>query len=63
MADISVGQRWEVYSQEAKAWFPVIITKIEGEQITLRYEGVLEFLTVSPDDMDDDQRFRVTAET
>jgi hypothetical protein len=45
MTDIEPGQVWEVYSSRERRWEPAFVIKIEGEQVTLRYEGFLEFFT------------------
>jgi len=51
MTNIEPGQIWEVYSTDENRWNRVIVTKIEDGRATLRYEGVLEFLTVDVGDM------------
>ena len=52
MADIRPGETWEVYSDAESRWVRVVVTKIEGTQVTLRYEGLLEFLTVDLSDIE-----------
>jgi hypothetical protein len=47
MTDIESGQVWEVYSENERRWIRLIVTKVEGEMVTLRYEGVFEFLTIN----------------
>lgn len=44
--DIEAGQVWEVYSARDKRWERAVVTKVDGAQATLRYEGLLEFLTL-----------------
>ena len=44
--DIEQGQVWEVYSARDRRWERAVVTKVDGAQATLRYEGLLEFLTV-----------------
>ena len=60
MLDIQQGQVWEMYSAAVGRWVPVIVTKLEDEEVTLRHEGVIEFLTVKAEDMHDNpDRFRL----
>ena len=40
-----------MYSTDENRWSRVIVTKVEDGRATLRYEGVLEFLTVDVGDM------------
>jgi hypothetical protein len=47
MQDVAPGQVWEIHSDGNGSWVRAIVTKIDGDQVTLRYEGLLEFLTVS----------------
>ena len=47
---IALGQRWEMYS--ARRWVPVVVTKIEDDRVRLRYEGLIEFVTVKLVDME-----------
>lgn len=59
MLDVQPGQIWEMYSSAEGRWVPVIVTKLEDKEVTLRHEGVLEFLTVKAEDMHDNpERFR-----
>jgi hypothetical protein len=44
--DIEQGQVWEVYSARDRRWERAVVTKVDRAQATLRYEGLLEFLTV-----------------
>lgn len=46
MMDIEPGQVWQVYSARDKRWERAVVTKVDGDQATLRYEGLLEFLKV-----------------
>jgi len=47
MQNIAPGQVWEIHANGNSRWARAIVTKIDGDQVTLRYEGLLEFLTVS----------------
>jgi hypothetical protein len=49
--DIEPGQIWEMYSHPENRWVRVIVTKIEDGRVTLRYEGLVEFITVELEDM------------
>jgi len=49
--DIEAGQVWEVYSARDKRWERAVVTKVDGARATLRYEGLLEFLTVDLSEM------------
>jgi hypothetical protein len=51
MSDVEPGQVWEVYSINEGRWVRAIVTKIEGEEATLRYEGFLEFITFGVSDL------------
>ena len=51
MADIEPGQTWEMYSRPEGRWVRVIVAKVAGGGVLLRYEGTLEFLTVELEDM------------
>lgn len=63
MAGPDVGQAWETYSSNERRWVRVIVAKIDGDQITLRYEGTLELLTVSVDELENNpERFRVVVD-
>ena len=48
---IEPGQIWERYSQGGQRWERVIVTEIHDGHVKLRYEGVLEFVTVELLDM------------
>ena len=56
MTSIEPGQGWEVYSSDKDQWIRAIVTKIDDSQATLRYEGVLEFVKVDIDEMQDKSR-------
>ena len=43
--NIEPGEVWEVYSARDKRWGRAVVTKVDGGKATLRYEGLLEFLT------------------
>ena len=47
MQDVFPGQVWEIHATGNGGWARAVVTKIDGDQVTLRYEGLLEFLTVS----------------
>jgi hypothetical protein len=49
--NIEPGQIWERYSQGGQRWERVIVTEIHDGHVKLRYEGVLEFVTVELLDM------------
>jgi len=49
--DIEAGQVWEVYSARDKRWERAVVTKVDGARATLRYEGLLEFLTIDLSEM------------
>jgi hypothetical protein len=56
--EVEPGEVWEMYSAGAGDWVRVVVTKIEDGQVTLRYEGVLEFITVDGSDMQNPDLFR-----
>jgi hypothetical protein len=56
--EIEPDQLWEMYSADARRWVPVTVTRIEDDRVTLRYDGVIEFLTVDLAEMQDAERFR-----
>lgn len=63
MADIALGQVWEIYSDRERRWVRAVIAKQEDEQVTLRYEGSLELITVNAEDLHNDSaHFRVVSE-
>lgn len=63
MATPDVGQVWETYSPNERRWVKVIVAKVDGDQITLRYEGTLELFTVSIDELENNpERFRVAVD-
>ena len=49
--DIEPGQIWEIYSQGGRRWERVVVIDIHDGDVKLRYEGVLEFITVELVDM------------
>jgi hypothetical protein len=49
--NIEPGEVWEVYSARDKRWGRAVVTKVDGDKATLRYEGLLEFLTVDVTDL------------
>ena len=56
---VEVSQAWEVYSESEKTWKRMIVTKVEDNTVTLRYEGVFEFITADVTEMESDPaRFR-----
>ena len=61
-ANIEPGQLWEKCSRGAKRWVRVVVSKIEDGLVTLRYEGVFEFVTVDLWAMQDAERFRPATE-
>ena len=59
MEEIHLGQIWEMYSSGEGRWVRVIVTKIDGGEVTLRYEGLLEFMTVDlPEMQNNPEAFR-----
>jgi hypothetical protein len=52
MVDVEPGQVWEVYLTRESRWTRVFVIKVEDDRATLRYEGVLEFLTVDINDLE-----------
>ena len=46
MINVEQGQVWEVYSSHENRWVRAIVFKIQDDRATLRYEGILEFITV-----------------
>ena len=56
--DIELNEVWEMYSVRVSEWMRVVVTKIEDGEVTLRYEGVLEFFTVDFTDMQNTENFR-----
>ena len=51
MINVEQGQVWEVYSSHENRWVRAIVFKIQDDWATLRYEGILEFVTVDIGDM------------
>ena len=49
--DIELGQRWEMYSARERRWVPVVVAKIEDGRARLRYQGLVEFVSVELADM------------
>jgi hypothetical protein len=59
MSDVEAGQVWEVWSANERGWVRAIVLKIQDGQVTLRYEGSLEFVTIKLSDLQDTpDRFR-----
>ena len=56
--EIELGQLWEMYSADTRRWVPVVVAKIEGDLVTLRYRGLTEFVRVELADMQNPERFR-----
>ena len=51
MADMEQDQVWEMYSRPERRWVRVIVMKIEDGRVALRYEGLVELITVELEDM------------
>ena len=51
MINVEQDQVWEVYSSHENRWVRAIVFKIQDDRATLRYEGILEFITVDIGDM------------
>ena len=49
--NIEPGQTWQMYSRAENRWVRVIVTKIDDGRVTLRYEGLVEFIRVELDEM------------
>ena len=49
--DIELGQLWEMYSAASRRWVPALVAKVENGRVTLRYWGLVEFVTVELLDM------------
>jgi hypothetical protein len=58
VVDIEPGQLWEMYSATEKRWVRVVVGRIEDDRVTLRYEGVLEFVTLDMWEIQNPERFR-----
>ena len=58
--DIELGQPWEMYEHSAGAmrWVPVVVAKIEGDQVTLRHRGLTQLVRVELADLQNPERFR-----
>jgi len=61
-ANIEPGQLWEMCSNGAKRWVRMVVSKIEDGLVTLRYQGVFEFVTVDLSELQDAERFRPATE-
>jgi hypothetical protein len=46
MTEVQPDTVWEMYSSDGDRWIRMIVAKVEDGKATLRYEGVLEFITV-----------------
>jgi hypothetical protein len=51
MAHVELGQVWEIYSANGKQWVPAVIAKTDQDTVTLRYQGMMEFVTVDTADL------------
>ena len=60
MDTIEVGQPWEMYvhSFGVRRWVPVVVAKIEGDQVILRHRGLTELVRVERADLQNPARFR-----
>ena len=58
MVDIEPGKLWEMYSATEKHWVRVVVARIEDDRVTLRYEGVLEFVTLDMWEIQNPERSR-----
>jgi len=56
--EIELGQLWEMYSAGERRWVPVVVANIEGDRVTLRYRGLVEFVRVELLDMQKPELFR-----
>jgi hypothetical protein len=51
MAEVKPGQVWEMYSTSEKRWVRVIVNTVDDDKAKLRYEGIIEFVTVDVSEM------------
>ena len=51
MPNVEVGQVWEMHSPTKGGWIRVVVAKVDGDTLMFRYEGVMEFITISMDDL------------
>ncbi len=58
--DIELGQPWEMYEHSAGAmrWVPVVVAKIEGDQVIVRHRGLTELVRVERSELQNPERFR-----
>jgi hypothetical protein len=57
--NLEPGQVWEVHVNDENRWIRAIVTKVDGGGVTFRYEGILEFVRVSVDEVQNKpERFR-----
>ena len=56
--NIKPGQAWEMYSAKERRWVRVIVTRLQDDRVTLRHQGVFEFITVDMAEMQNAERFR-----
>ena len=52
MTDITPGQTWELFSKQEGRWVRAVVMKVDDDQVTLRYEGLMELVVVSGVDME-----------
>jgi hypothetical protein len=57
--NIEPGQAWEMYSAKERRWVRVVVTRLQDDRVTLRYQGIFEFTTVDLSEMQDANRFRL----
>ena len=64
MTDIRQGQPWDVYSDFERQWVRAVVMQVEDGEALLRYEGVLEFVRVPVDVLEQNpERFRPVPST
>ena len=57
------GQVWEVHVNDENRWIRAIVTKVDGSEVIFRYQGILEFVRVSVDEVQNKpERFRPATE-
>jgi hypothetical protein len=56
--EIEPGQAWEMYSAKERRWVRVVVAKVAPSFVTLRYQGLFEFVTVDLTEMENAERFR-----
>jgi len=59
MNNLQGGEVWEIWSPNERRWVRAIVMKVEDGEATLRYEGLLELVTIGVSDLQSKpERFR-----